>query len=145
MSKPAQNYKNHTKFEPAFHFVTIPILLVNLFWAVKVAIQAPAASTIIASATAVALLLLALLARMFALKAQDRVIRLEMRLLLKELLPPALQPRIMDFTTGQLVAMRFASDAELPDLAQAVLRDGLRDKNQIKRLIKNWKADHQRV
>jgi hypothetical protein len=145
MSEPAQNYKNHTKFVPAFHFVTIPILLVNLVWAVKGAVHAPAASTIIAAASAVAILLVAFLARLFALKAQDRVIRLEMRLLLKELLPSGLHARIADFTTDQLVALRFASDAELSDLAQTVLRDGLTDRKQIKLLIKNWKADHQRV
>ncbi len=145
MSDPVQNYKNHTKFVPPFHFVAVPILLVNFIWATKHAIEGPAAPTILAAATALALLLLAFLARIFALKAQDRVIRLEMRLLLRELWPAGLHPRIGDFTTSQLVALRFASDAELPELAQTVLRDGITSQKQIKLMIKNWKADHQRV
>ena len=47
MSEPAQSYKNHTKFVPAFHFVAVPILLVNFIWAAKVAMQAPATPTIL--------------------------------------------------------------------------------------------------
>ncbi|HQX81242.1 MAG TPA: DUF6526 family protein [Vicinamibacterales bacterium] len=145
MSEPAQSYKNHTKFVPAFHFVAVPILLVNFIWAAKVGMQAPATPTILAAATALALLLMAFLARMFALKAQDRVIRLEMRMLLRELWPAGLHPKISEFTTSQLIALRFASDAELPELAQTVLRDGITNQKQIKLMIKNWKADHQRV
>ncbi len=145
MSESVQNYKNHAKFVPAFHFVAVPILLVNFIWATRHAIQAPATPTILAAATALAFLLVAFLARLFALKAQDRVIRLEMRMLLRELWPAGLHPKIVEFTTSQLVALRFASDAELPELAQAVLRDGITSQKQIKLMIKNWKADHQRV
>ena len=83
-----------------------------------------------------------LYARVFALKAQDRVIRLEMRLRMKELLPPALQPRVNEFAPGQLVAMRFASDAELPDLARQVLDGNVQDKKTIKAMIKDWQADY---
>ncbi len=82
---------------------------------------------------------------MFALRVQDRVIRLEMRLRLRELLPLGLHPRIVDFTPSQLVAMRFASDAELSDLAVAVLRDHIHDKKVIKQMIKDWNADHLRT
>ena len=145
MSEPAQSYKNHTKFVPAFHFVAVPILLVNFIWAAKVAMQAPATPTILAAATALALLLMAFLARMFALKAQDRGIGLEMRMLLRELWPAGLHPKNSEFTSSQLIALRFASDAELPELAQTVLRDGITNQKQIKLMIKNWKADHQRV
>ena len=145
MSEPVQNYKNHAKFVPLYHFVTFPLLLVNLIWAVRGALRMPDATTIIAAATAVALILVTLFARVFALKAQDRVIRLEMRMRMREILPAELHPRIGDFATGQLIALRFASDAELPTLAQAVLRDGVTDQKQIKLMIKDWKADHQRV
>jgi hypothetical protein len=97
------------------------------------------------SLVAAALILVALFARTFALRAQDRVIRLEMRLRLRELLPAALQPRIGEFTPVQLIAMRFASDQELPSLAERVLADRITDRRTIKKLIVAWEADHLRV
>jgi hypothetical protein len=145
MPEPVQTYKNHAKLVPMFHFVVLPLLLVNLVWAAKVAVQTPDTATIIAVATAAALVILAFLSRVFALKVQDRVIRLEMRLRLRELLPAALHSRIAEFTAGQMVAMRFASDAELPELAQAVLRDRITDKKAIKLMIKDWTPDHHRT
>ena len=68
-----------------------------------------------------------------------------MRLRMKELMPPALQPRIHEFTPGQLVAMRFACDAELSDLAAKVLTDNVQDKKTIKGMIKVWQGDFLRV
>ena len=85
------------------------------------------------------------LARIFALTVQDRVIRLEMRLRLRELLPPDLQPRIGEFTRHQLVAMRFASDRELPAIARKVLDERLEDRKAIKLLVQEWEADHLRA
>ena len=76
---------------------------------------------------------------------QDRVIRLEMRLRLVELLPADLKPRIPDFTVAQLISMRFASDAELPALARKVLDDKLTDRKAIKQLVKDWQADNLRA
>jgi len=140
-----QNFKNHAKVVPAFHYFVIPILLANLIWAGRVAVSSPNWGTIIGAATALALLVLAFLARIFALKVQDRVIRLEMRLRLREVLPAALHPRIQEFTAGQLVALRFASDAELASLAEAVLRDQVTDKKTIKSMIKVWNPDHHRT
>ena len=90
---------------------------------------------------AVALFLGALFARVFALAAQDRVIRLEKRLRLRELLPPEMKARIPEFTREQLIGLRFASDAELPDLAAAVLRDNVQKRDQVKKLVKQWRAD----
>jgi hypothetical protein len=145
MPEPVQNYKNHAKTVPLFHFVAFPLLFVNLVWAVWRATQAPGADTIIGATTAAALILVSLFARAFALRVQDRVIRLEMRMRLRELLPIGLHPRIVDFTPEQLVALRFASDAELPDLAQAVLRDHITSKKAIKLMIKDWNADHLRA
>ena len=145
MSEPAQNYKNHAKLVPLFHFVAFPLLFINLAWAVWRATQAPSADTIIAAGTEAALVLVFFFARVFALKVQDRVIRLEMRMRLRELLPIGLHPRIADFTPEQLVALRFASDAELPDLAQVVLRDHITSKKTIKLMVKDWNADHLRA
>lgn len=145
MPQAEQSFKNHAKFVPPFHYFVIPVLLTNFIWTATQAIQLPRTGTIIGVATALALLVLAFLARIFALKVQDRVIRLEMRLRLREVLPHALHSRIAEFTAGQLVALRFASDNELPALAEAVLRDRIMDKKAIKSMIKIWNPDHHRT
>lgn len=145
MSEPVQTYKNHTKFVPIYHFVAFPILLLNFGWAGYRMFELRTGDSIVNTLTSLALVILFFLARIFALRVQDRVIRLEMRLRLREVLPSGLHPRIADFTADQLVAMRFASDAELPDLAVAVLRDHIHDKKIIKQMIKEWQADHLRV
>jgi hypothetical protein len=87
----------------------------------------------------------ALFARVFALKAQDRLIRLEERMRMRALLPAETQGRIEDFTPDQLVALRFASDAELPKLAAAVLSGNIQKRAEIKKMIQQWRADHCRV
>jgi len=140
-----QTYANHVRFEPLFHYVAFPILAFHFFWSLYDVFSSPSAHGIRGVAVAIALILVALYARIFALRAQDRVIRLEMQLRLRELLPSALLPRIHDFTPGQLVALRFASDAELPTLAARVLADNIQDKKTIKQLITDWKPDHLRV
>ena len=145
MPQPEQTFKNHAKFVPPFHYFVIPVLMTNFIWTARQAIQLPGTGTIIGAVTALALLVLAFLARIFALKVQDRVIRLEMRLRLREVLPQALHPRIAEFTPGQLVALRFASDAELSALAEAVLRDRITDKKAIKSMVKVWNPDHLRT
>ena len=145
MPEQVQTFQNHAKTVPLYHYVVFPLLTINLAMAVVAAIEAPGAGTIVAAGTAVALVLLALFARSFALRVQDRVIRLEMRMRLRELLPVALHSRITEFTPGQLVALRFASDAELPELAQTVLRDRVTDKKAIKLMVKNWTADDLRT
>ena len=92
-----------------------------------------------------ALLVLAFLARIFALGVQDRVIRLEERLRFERLLPDDLKPRIGEFTIDQLVSLRFASDAELPALARTVLDGKVNSRKAIKKMVQNWRADYQRV
>jgi hypothetical protein len=94
---------------------------------------------------AVAFILLALYGRMFALTVQDRVIRLEMQLRLQNALPPDLRARVSEFSVAQLVSMRFASDAELPELARKVLDEHLTDRKVIKKLVKNWQPDFLRA
>jgi Family of unknown function (DUF6526) len=145
MPEPAQTLKNHAKFVPVYHFVAFPLIVLNLGWTWYRLFQLRTMDSLVTALTAVALVILFFLARIFALRVQDRVIRLEMRLRLREVLPLGLHPRIVDFTPGQLVAMRFASDAELPDLAVAVLRDHIHDKKVIKQMIKDWNADHFRT
>src|SRR5579862_598193 len=115
MADRPQTYKNHARFLPAFHFFVIPVLLLNVlvaFWGIW---QAPSLGSVFASIVAIALLTLGLLARIMVLSVQDRLIRLEMRLRLQEVLPPDLHDRIESLAPQQLVALRFASDAELTE------------------------------
>jgi len=140
-----QSFKNHVKFVPVFHFFVLPVLLFNVGWAIYRVIHAPSANVVVALIVAIALLLAALYGRMFALAVQDRLIRLEMQLRLQSLLPVNLRPRIPEFTVNQLVALRFASDTELPGLAGKVLAENLHERKAIKRMIQNWQADELRA
>jgi hypothetical protein len=140
-----QTFKNHAKFVPLFHFVASPILAVNFVWSALRAFRHPGWDTALAALVAAALVITLVLARLFALKVQDRVIRLEMRLRLRELLPPDLAPRIGEFSAAQLVALRFAGDRELPALARRVLDQRLNDKKANNKLSTEWNPDHLRA
>ena len=140
-----QNYGNHARFVAPFHYVAMPILLINFGWSIYRAATAMSAETIIWALTALSLIIIGVFSIIHALCAQDRVIRLEMRLKLIEVLPDDLKSRIYDLSTGQLVALRFASDAELPGLVRRVLDGSLTEQKAIKQAIVNWKADYQRV
>ena len=141
MADTTQTYQTHRKMVPLFHFVTLPVLLGNILLMAYHVVQAPGLASVWGLLMAVALFLGALFARVFALAAQDRVIRLEKRLRLRELLPPEMKARIPEFTREQLIGLRFASDGELPDLAAAVLRDNVQKRDQVKKLVKHWRAD----
>jgi hypothetical protein len=141
-----QNFANHTKFFPPFHFFVLPVLLVNLGWSIAWLVRGHlSAWSIFSMILALALLLGFLTARRATLAVQDRLIRLEERLRYQRLLPADLQPRIEEFTVAQLVSLRFASDAELPTLARKVLDDKMQNRKAIKRLVKNWKPDYLRA
>jgi hypothetical protein len=141
-----QTFANHSRIVPAFHMVALPILFLNIGYSIYRLVHTWFSfDALVPFLVAIALLLVALYARMFALAVQDRVIRLEMRLRLEKLLPADLKPRILEFSVGQLIALRFASDAELPDLARRVLDEKVKDKKAIKQMIKTWKADYLRA
>ncbi len=140
-----QNFENHARIVPGFHFVAFGIFAINLIWSSYRVIRFFSAESVISLLLAVAFLLLFFYARIFAMTVQDRVIRLEMQLHLQRLLPAELRPRIGDFTVGQLIALRFAGDEELPGLARKVLDEKLDDRKAIKKMIKNWKPDFLRA
>jgi hypothetical protein len=148
MAEP-QNFANHSKFVPGYHFVAFGILAINLLWSLYRLVSGlpgvPFFDRLLGFAVAVALVLLAWYLRVFPLKAQDRVIRLEETLRLERLLPPDLRPRIGDLRTGQLIALRFASDAELPELTRAVLDRGITTPKEIKKMIGSWRGDYLRM
>jgi hypothetical protein len=141
MADRVQTYKNHPRLLPAFHFFVLPVLLLNVINELRRAWYYPGAGRAVAVVVAAALLTLALMARVMALTVQDRVIRLEMRMRLRQVLPPDLQARINDLTPRQLVALRFASDAEMGELVREVLDGRLKTSKEIKLRVKNWEAD----
>ena len=141
-----QNFANHGRYVPLFHFFVLPVLLINfgtqMYWWIK--LEFPLAR-LISALVAAALLLGVLYARMFALAVQDRVIRLEERLRYERMLPADLQARCGELTIDQVVSLRFACDAELSALARKVLDEKLTQRKAIKQLIKTWKPDYQRA
>jgi Family of unknown function (DUF6526) len=141
-----QNLSNHVRWVPAYHFFVLPAFVLNFGWSIFRLIR-PGFSWdgVIHLLTAAALFVFAINARVFALAVQDRVIRMEERQRLARLLPEDLRPRIGEFTKSQLVALRFASDEELPGLARKVLNDKVADIKAIKQMVKNWRADYMRA
>jgi Family of unknown function (DUF6526) len=140
-----QNLQNHTKLVPGFHFFVLPLLVINLIWSIVDMVHGFSAQSARSAVVALALLMLAFTTRLMALTVQDRVIRLEMRLRLQQLLSADLRPRIPEFTIGQLVSLRFAGDAELPDLARKVLQDKVTNRKAIKELVRDWQPDFLRA
>lgn len=145
MSDRTQSFENHARMVPAYHYVLAALVLAVLIWSVARLVGDPSPDRVIVVLLAVALLLTAFFAREFPLGVQDRVIRLEERLRMETLLPDDLRPRIGELTTEQLIGLRFASDEELPALVRQVLDGGLTDRKAIKRAVRNWRADHQRI
>lgn len=141
MAERTQNYQNHARNFPLFHYVAIPILILNLLYALRGLYRAPGFATGWQVVVAFGLVALAFAARMMALAVQDRVIRLEMQLRLARVLPPELQPKVATLTRQQFVALRFASDQELADLVRDVCEGRLTTPKDIKMRVKEWQAD----
>jgi hypothetical protein len=141
-----QNLQNHGKVVPIFHFFAIPVFVINFGWSLyRLWHLGISFAGILGVILAAALVVLVFEARLFALAVQDRVIRLEERLRYAQVLPADLHARTCDLTIDQIVALRFASDAELPSLARKVLDEKLTDRKAIKQLVKNWRPDYQRA
>jgi hypothetical protein len=141
-----QNYENHGKFVPAFHFFAVPVFVINFGWSLyRLRTLGFSFAGIFGVLLAAALVVLVFAARVFALAVQDRVIRLEERLRYERVLPADLQARSGELSIGQIVSLRFASDAELPALARKVLDEKLTERKAIKQLVKSWKPDYQRA
>ena len=145
MSQSGQTYANHRRFFPPYHFVVLPVLLINFILAARSAWMIPSAATGFNCALAAALFAAPVLSRMMILSVQDRVIRLEMRMRLRQILPSDLQSRINDLTREQLVALRFAGDAEMPQLIRQVLGGQLKSQSDIKKQVTDWQGDYLRA
>jgi Family of unknown function (DUF6526) len=140
-----QSYASHRRWIPAFHFFVLPVLLINFIMAVIRLVRTPDFPTTWGAVVALALMLGMFYARTMPLRAQDRVIRFEERTRLERLLPTDLRGRIDQLTPNQLIALRFAPDDEVPDLARRALNGELKGQADIKRAIRNWRGDYLRV
>jgi hypothetical protein len=139
-----QNFANHRRFVPLYHVVTFGLLAINLIWRLIQIVRYTSWPALFDLLLAFALLGLFLYTRIFALTVQDRVIRLEMRLRLNEILPADLKARIGELNRDQFISLRFASDAEMADLMREVLTNNITNRDEIKRRIKNWTPDYLR-
>ena len=145
MSDKEQTFASHRKYVPGFHFVLFGIVVVVLVWSLWRLITHFGEGSIYHLLTAVSLALLFYYCRVFPLRLQDRVIRLEERLRLHQLLPEELRSRIQELTPGQLIGLRFAGDAEVTELVRRVLEGELKGREEIKRQIEDWRADQLRA
>jgi hypothetical protein len=145
MANAGQSYKNHARFFPLFHFVASPILLLYLVNELRHVWLNPNRSTAFAALVAFGIVTALLASRVMALKVQDRVIRLEMRARMRDLLPADLQARVRELTPQQMVALRFAGDAELAELVRGVLSGKLASQKAIKLAIADWQGDYLRA
>lgn len=140
----SQNFSNHTRYDPVFHFFILPVFAITVIATIVHLVRRPG----LHSAWLVVFIIAALAAvfkiRLYALKVQDRIIRLEERLRLASLLDAGLRPRIAEITESQLVGLRFASDAELPGLAARALNEKL-SRSEIKKAVRQWRPDYWRV
>jgi hypothetical protein len=144
MAAQQQTFANHAKVVPAYHYFTFALIAVYFLYRLYLLVTAASLANGMGVVAATALLMVFFWARIFALRVQDRVIRLEMHLRVLNLAPD-LTPRFGEFTIDQLCGLRFASDAELPELARKVLGDKVNDRTAIKKMVREWQADHLRA
>ena len=148
MSDKPQSFAHHTRWDPLFHFFVLPMFAAAVITAIVfhqiLHFSHHPLHNILLVIFGIAMLVAVFKIRLYALKVQDRVIRLEERLRLATLSPENLRARIPELTESQLIALRFASDAEVAGLAQRALNEKL-SPGDIKKSIQNWRADNWRV
>jgi len=145
MTAKTQTYANHVRWHPPFHFFVLPVMLVNVIWSIVDFVMNPGWHTGWWVVLSLALAVLTVLVRTNPLRAQDRIIRLEEQLRYLQLLQPEFAQQTRSLTSGQIVALRFASDEELEGLMLEILAGRLSKPSDIKRSIKHWRADTSRV
>ncbi len=142
-NKP-QNLANHAKLDPLFHFIVLPVFALTALGGTIHFLWHPSYHSASFFVISVAAVIAVLKIRIYSLKLQDRIIRLEERLRLTTLCSEPLRSRIPELTEGQLIALRFASDAEVPKLAERAISEKL-SRADIKKAIQTWRPDYWRV
>lgn len=144
MDQQAQNLSNHVKYDPSYHFFLLPVMTINIIMAIIHLVRFPRFSSVWLLILALAAMVVIGRIRVYALRVQDRVIRLEERLRLMSLLPEPLRARIGELSDRQLIGLRFASDQELPALVQRALDEKL-SLADIKKSVVTWRPDYSRI
>lgn len=141
----AQTYRNHVRRTPALYNLAALVLLANVLWAGYVMAVSFSWSAVVGLLVALALVVVTSYARVQTLTVQNRVIRLEERLRYDRLLAPDIATRAAALPIAQVIALRFASDAELPLLVGEVLSGQLTEPKAIKMRVKEWRPDFLRA
>jgi hypothetical protein len=145
MAESRQSFANHTHFRPFYHLSTLPILVINAIVFIVLAVREPGRMSIWLAVVSVAVVAYMLDNRVAMLTIQDRLIRLETRVRLEQVLGAGAREKIAKLTLGQLVGLRFASDAELPGLVERALAGELRGRRAVKREVRDWQSDTMRA
>ncbi len=145
MTSPKQTYETHIRRDPPFHFFLIPVMLISVIWASVNFYGHPGWTSGWLIVVSLALLVLAFLSRVNAIRVQDRVIRLEELLRYQRVLTAELLQKSEALSKGQIIALRFAPDEELSSLVWQVAEGNLSKPVEIKKAIKNWRSDTLRV
>ncbi|MBI5092120.1 MAG: hypothetical protein HZB26_06695 [Candidatus Hydrogenedentes bacterium] len=143
--RPHQNYRNHRSIDYIMNALALLYPAAAVLGFLGLASHSARWSAAAAIVLAVATLILAYKARVYSLKVQDRIIRLEMRLRLAALLKGDLEGKGETLALSQLIGLRFASDAEMPDLVRRVTAENITRADDIKKLVKDWQADNVRI
>lgn len=139
-----QSLKNHARFDPVYHFLLFGLYLLNLVYASFHVYRQPSLSSGWYLTLSILAIVPLLKLRIYPLKVQDRVIRLEERLRLQALAPQEWHTHLYRLTEDQLIGLRFASDDEVIALAKQALEQNL-NRKQIKERISSWRADDWRI
>lgn len=145
MSREPQNLENHAKFVPMYHFVSFGLIAVYTLWSLYVAVTAFSVGALMSLFLGIGVVIVFFFSRLFPLGVQDRVIRLEERARLERLLGSEQHDAIYGMDTALLIGLRFASDGEVADLFKAITSEGITDRDEVKKRVKNWRADNQRI
>lgn len=146
MATQPQTFANHTRFYPLFHFVAVPLLALNLLYSLYTLVRAPSLATVAGAVLAVGVVAAALATRLMVLTVQNRVIRLEMTIRLERVLgATAATDALANLPWRRLIALRFASDAELPALIARVRSNELTSGRAVKQAIREWQPDYLRA
>jgi hypothetical protein len=145
MPTSKQSFASHARWLAPYHFFASPITALYALHAIFYAIYSPSWGHAVHALWASAIAAGVVSARIMALTVQNRVIRLEMRLRLREVLPAPLVARIPELKTSQLIGLRFAGDAELPGLVERTLKGEFESTKAIKRAVTDWQPDYLRA
>ena len=145
MSSVSQTYDNHAKLVPMYHFVALGLIAIYVLWSLYVVATAFSLASLMSLLFPIGVIIGLFFARVFPLGVQDRVIRLEERSRLERLLGSEQRDAIHGMDTELLIGLRFASDGEVADLFSEIRAEGIEDRDEVKKRVKSWRADNQRI